>query len=118
MAVSSGTYQGILAEQFGQFVVSGLNLRLIVFDEKQERIVQWIGARAVHGCLQWHIPGNTCGTVRAIRCFRTEPAFNRLQRKTREDRAMDRSACCTWLSPVAHTREYLRNSSGNSLFQD
>ena len=43
MAVSSGTYQGILAEQFGQFVVSGLNLRLIVFDEKQERIVQWIG---------------------------------------------------------------------------
>jgi hypothetical protein len=43
MAVSSGTYQGILAEQFGQFVVSGLNLRIVVFDEKQERIVQWIG---------------------------------------------------------------------------
>ena len=43
MAVSSATYRGILAEQFGQFVVSGLKLQLVVFDEKQERIVQWIG---------------------------------------------------------------------------
>jgi hypothetical protein len=43
MAVSSGTYRGILAEPFGQLVVSGLNLQVVVFDEKQERIVQWIG---------------------------------------------------------------------------
>jgi hypothetical protein len=32
-----------LADQFGQLVVSRLNLRLIVFDEQDERIVQWIG---------------------------------------------------------------------------
>lgn len=43
MAVSSTTHRGVLADQFGQLVVSGLNLRLIVFDETQERIVQWIG---------------------------------------------------------------------------
>ena len=43
MAVSASTYRGVLADQFGQFVVSGLNLRLVVFAEKQERIVQWIG---------------------------------------------------------------------------
>jgi hypothetical protein len=43
MAVSVGTYRSVLADQFGQLVVSGLNLRLVVFDEQQERIVQWIG---------------------------------------------------------------------------
>jgi hypothetical protein len=43
MAVSDATYRGVLADQFGQFVVSGLSLHLIVFDEKQERIMQWIG---------------------------------------------------------------------------
>jgi hypothetical protein len=43
VAVSVGTYRGVLADQFGQFVVSGLNLRLLVFDERQERVVQWIG---------------------------------------------------------------------------
>jgi hypothetical protein len=43
MAVSVGTYRGVLADQFGQLVVSGLNLHLVVFDEQQERIVQWIG---------------------------------------------------------------------------
>jgi hypothetical protein len=43
MAVSGGTYRGILAERFGQFVVSGLKLHVVVFDENQERILQWIG---------------------------------------------------------------------------
>lgn len=43
MAVSSATYRGIFAERFGQFVVSGLSLRVVVFDELQERILQWIG---------------------------------------------------------------------------
>jgi hypothetical protein len=43
MAVSAATYRAVLADQFGQLVVSGLNLHLIVFDEQQERIVQWIG---------------------------------------------------------------------------
>jgi hypothetical protein len=43
MAVSGGTYRGVLADQFGQLVVAGLNLRVVVFDENQERIMQWIG---------------------------------------------------------------------------
>jgi hypothetical protein len=43
MAVSEGTYRGVLADQFGQLIISGLNLRIVVFDEQQERIVQWIG---------------------------------------------------------------------------
>jgi hypothetical protein len=43
MAVSRNTYRVALADQFGQLVVSRLNLRLIVFDEQDERIVQWIG---------------------------------------------------------------------------
>jgi XisH protein len=43
MAVSVGTHRGVLTDQFGQLVVSGLNLRLVVFEAQQERIVQWIG---------------------------------------------------------------------------
>ncbi len=43
MAVSSGTYRGVLADTFGQLIVSALNLHIVVFDENQERIVQWIG---------------------------------------------------------------------------
>jgi hypothetical protein len=43
MAVSGGMYRGVLADQFGQLVVSGLDLHVVVFDERQERIVQWIG---------------------------------------------------------------------------
>jgi hypothetical protein len=43
MAVSPSTYRGVLADQFGQLVVSGLSLNLVVFDEQQARIVQWIG---------------------------------------------------------------------------
>jgi hypothetical protein len=33
----------VLADQLGQLVVSGLNLRLVEYDEQQERIVLWIG---------------------------------------------------------------------------
>ena len=43
IAVSASTYRGVLADQFGQLVISELNLRLVVFDQQQERIVQWIG---------------------------------------------------------------------------
>ena len=42
MAVSGATHRSGLADQFGQLVVSGLNLHVVVFDENQERIVQWI----------------------------------------------------------------------------
>jgi hypothetical protein len=31
------------AEQFGQLIVARVHLCLLVFDETQERIVQWIG---------------------------------------------------------------------------
>ncbi len=43
VAVSGSAYRGVLADQFGQLVVSGLDLHLVVLDERQERIVQWIG---------------------------------------------------------------------------
>jgi hypothetical protein len=42
MAVSRKVYKETLADKFGQFVVAGLNVRLIVFDEKKERIIKWI----------------------------------------------------------------------------
>jgi hypothetical protein len=31
-----------LAEAFGQLILTRLRLRLVVFDEQQERIIQWI----------------------------------------------------------------------------
>lgn len=41
LAVPSRVYQGVLAEAFGQLVIARLRLRLLVFDEQQERILQW-----------------------------------------------------------------------------
>jgi hypothetical protein len=32
----------LLAEPFGQLIVSRLRLRLVVFDEQKQRVVQWI----------------------------------------------------------------------------
>jgi hypothetical protein len=43
LAVPRRIYEGLLTERFGQVVVSRLQLRLLVFDEKQERVIQWIG---------------------------------------------------------------------------
>jgi hypothetical protein len=43
MAVPRSAYKGALADQFGQLIVSRLNLRVIVFDPKQGGVVQWIG---------------------------------------------------------------------------
>jgi hypothetical protein len=43
MAVPGRVYEGLLAERFGQFVVERLSLRVMVFDEHQQRVVQWIG---------------------------------------------------------------------------
>ena len=42
LAVPRRIYEGIFTERFGQLILSSLQLRLIVFDEQQERIVQWI----------------------------------------------------------------------------
>ena len=43
MGVPRRVYEGLLSERFGQLIVARLQLRLLVFDELQERIVQWIG---------------------------------------------------------------------------
>jgi XisH protein len=42
MAVPLRTYNGPLTERFGQLIVKGLRINLLVFDHRQERIVQWI----------------------------------------------------------------------------
>jgi hypothetical protein len=42
MAVPRRAYRAALTDQFGQFVATQLNLRVIVFDDKKERIIQWI----------------------------------------------------------------------------
>jgi len=42
MAVPKHTYEELLAEQFGQLIVTELHLRVLVFDHRQEKIVQWI----------------------------------------------------------------------------
>jgi hypothetical protein len=42
IAVPSGVYNEIFSERFGQLIVSRLHLRLVVFDEVREGIVQWI----------------------------------------------------------------------------
>jgi hypothetical protein len=35
-------YEGLLTESFEQLIVARLQLRLLVFDEQQERVVRWI----------------------------------------------------------------------------
>jgi hypothetical protein len=42
LAVPHRVFESLLSERFGQVIVARLQLRLLVYDEKQERIVQWI----------------------------------------------------------------------------
>jgi hypothetical protein len=42
LAVPLRVYEGILSERLGQLILTNLNIRLIVFDHKNERIVKWI----------------------------------------------------------------------------
>lgn len=42
LAVPNRTYEGFLSRQFGQFILQGEHVPLIVFDPKSERIVKWI----------------------------------------------------------------------------
>jgi hypothetical protein len=42
LVVPRRVHDGLLAERFGQFIVIRLQLRLLVFDEQHERVVQWI----------------------------------------------------------------------------
>jgi XisH protein len=42
LAVPRRVAEGLLAERFGQLIVMRLRLRVLVFDEQQEKVVQWI----------------------------------------------------------------------------
>lgn len=42
LAVSRSTFEGIFSERLGQLVIATIPLRLLVFDEKREKVVQWI----------------------------------------------------------------------------
>jgi hypothetical protein len=42
MAVPIPVYDGVLSDRFGQFIISDLRVRLLVFDEQRGRVVQWI----------------------------------------------------------------------------
>ncbi|MEK7729553.1 MAG: XisH family protein [candidate division KSB1 bacterium] len=42
LAIPLRTYEGIFSAKFGQLIMKRLRLRLLVFDEKQERILEWI----------------------------------------------------------------------------
>jgi hypothetical protein len=43
LAVPRRVYEGLLSERFGQLILTRLSLRLLVFDEQRERVIQWIG---------------------------------------------------------------------------
>lgn len=43
LALPQRIREGLLAEQLGTLLVSRLDLKLLVFDESEERIVEWIG---------------------------------------------------------------------------
>jgi XisH protein len=47
LAVRREVYDGLFTERFGQLIVAELQLRLIVFDEEQERVVQWIESTSI-----------------------------------------------------------------------
>jgi XisH protein len=42
LAVPRRIHEGLLAEPFGQLIMTRLQLRLLVFDEQQEKVVKWI----------------------------------------------------------------------------
>jgi hypothetical protein len=42
LAVPRRIFESLLAEPFGQLIVTRIQLKLLVFDEQQEKVVQWI----------------------------------------------------------------------------
>jgi hypothetical protein len=42
LALPRRVYEELLTERFGQFIVARLQLRLLIFDIAQERIIRWI----------------------------------------------------------------------------
>jgi hypothetical protein len=45
LAVPGRAHEELLSDRFGQLIVTRLELRLVVFDETRERIIQWIEPR-------------------------------------------------------------------------
>jgi hypothetical protein len=42
LAVPHRVHEGILTDKFGQLIVKRLGLKLLVFDDEQEKVMQWI----------------------------------------------------------------------------
>jgi hypothetical protein len=42
LAVPRRVYETLLADPFGQLIVSRLKLKLLVFDEQSEKVIEWI----------------------------------------------------------------------------
>ncbi|MBW4669844.1 MAG: hypothetical protein KME60_21130 [Cyanomargarita calcarea GSE-NOS-MK-12-04C] len=42
LVICKRTYEGIFTERFGQLILESLKIRLLIFDERQERIFKWI----------------------------------------------------------------------------
>ncbi|MBF2005046.1 element excision factor XisH family protein [Chlorogloeopsis fritschii PCC 9212] len=42
LAIPQRVYENFFSERFGQLILNRIKIRLIVFDEQQARIVQWI----------------------------------------------------------------------------
>ncbi len=42
LAVPKRSYETIFTEKLGQLIIKSLQIKLLVFDEEQQRIVQWI----------------------------------------------------------------------------
>ena len=42
LAVPNRVYETFLVERFGQLIIDRLRLRILVFDNRQERLLQWI----------------------------------------------------------------------------
>ncbi len=46
LAVPLRVYENLLSEKFGQLIISRLELRVLLFDETEEKVVQWIRSNA------------------------------------------------------------------------
>ena len=42
LAVPKRSYEGIFTEKLGQLILKNLQIKLLVFDEEERRIIQWI----------------------------------------------------------------------------
>lgn len=42
LAIPQRVYESVFAEKLGQLILNRIQIKLIVFDEKQERIIEWI----------------------------------------------------------------------------